>query len=283
MSQSIPVTQHPEASSGGGGLQQASGPPSGSTASSLTPTASPLKPNPQAQIVVLLIHGLNSSESAFIGPDGTSWATELDQQIAPLIGNKQVEIFQVGWQTTPKSPANISLNITDTTPGLLDTISAKVQGRAWVAVGHSMGGMEILAAMGTAFQETTQQGGNPRTSDPQRLQAWRVLLDSCLGIFRLASPGQGSPWGLFGLAIANALPHWNPDQVRGLLINSEESEAITASSNLWFESRKTAGRIVNVFSAQETKPIVPLTGKASLSLLLLKERGRTLLQKRAPD
>ncbi|OAL24339.1 hypothetical protein AYO22_05715 [Fonsecaea multimorphosa] len=126
-------------------IRQAPEVPSGSNASSLAPTAEPLQANPEAQIV---------SPDAFIGADGSSWATTLDKDIAPLIGNKQVEVVQVGWQTQPLSPANTSLNITDTTPFLLDAIAAQVRGRQWVAVGHSMGGMEILAIVdydGSAF------------------------------------------------------------------------------------------------------------------------------------
>ncbi|KIX97968.1 uncharacterized protein Z520_06046 [Fonsecaea multimorphosa CBS 102226] len=227
-------------------IRQAPEVPSGSNASSLAPTAEPLQANPEAQIVVVLIHGLNSSPDAFIGADGSSWATTLDKDIAPLIGNKQVEVVQVGWQTQPLSPANTSLNITDTTPFLLDAIAAQVRGRQWVAVGHSMGGMEILAAMGTAFAETTQTGGNPKTSSAQRIQSWGALLNGCLGIFRLASPGQGSPWGQFGLILSTVAPHANPGQVRGLVINSTESQNITKSSNAWFESRQKANRTVNI-------------------------------------
>ncbi|KIW67009.1 hypothetical protein PV04_06287 [Phialophora macrospora] len=236
----------PRGSRTGVPLRQAPQLGEGSTASSLAPTARPLVANSRAQIVVVLIHGLNSSPSAFIGSDGTSWATEINETITPLIGNRQVEVAEVGWQTTPTSPANVSLTITSTTPELLDSIARLVGNRQWVAVGHSMGGMEILAALGVAFAETSQPTGNPVASDAQRLQAWATLLDTCLGIFRLASPGQGSPWGRFGLAVATVVPHANPAQIRGLAINAQEQRQITESSEAWFRSRKDAQRVVNI-------------------------------------
>ncbi|KAH0846722.1 hypothetical protein AYO21_07908 [Fonsecaea monophora] len=241
-------------------IQQAPAVPSGSTASSLAPTARPLVSNPQAPIVVVLIHGLNSSESAFIGANGTSWATELNQLLEPLI-NKTVEVVEVGWQTTPLSPANVSLNISSTAPELLDAVASQVRGRDWVAVGHSMGGMEILAAMGIAFAEVSGQAANPRTAVTQRSQQWGTLLDSCLGIFRLASPGQGSPWGQPGVILAGLIPHATGAQIRGLQIDSTESRAITDSSDQWFRYRLTKNKPVNVFSAQETEPVVPGTPK----------------------
>ncbi|KIW75673.1 hypothetical protein Z517_10415 [Fonsecaea pedrosoi CBS 271.37] len=50
-------------------------------------------------------------------------------------------------------------------------------------------------------------------------------------------------------------------KIRGLQINSTESKAITDSSNQWFQDRLTKKKPVNVFSAQETEPVVPGTPK----------------------
>ncbi|OCT47370.1 hypothetical protein CLCR_03528 [Cladophialophora carrionii] len=259
----------PPISGGGVPLVQASSAPDGSTGSTLNAVARVVVPNPHAQFAVVLIHGLNSSPETWAGQTEASWAQSLPTLVHQYAPGLQVEVISIGWQTTPTNSANTSTSIRSAVAPILKAIFGKVKNRSWIAVGHSMGGLIIRGALGTAFRETNTTGGNPITSDPRVLASWRQLLTSCRGILLLASPSDGSPLGAAGAAAGHVIPGANPAQMSGLRISSRETSEITSDSNMWFVNRQGQRTPLNVFAAQETQGIGTVGPRASFPIAVV--------------